>query len=372
MTTPFTLSVGLRNLRHGLARTAFSIAGVGVATLLLCFVIALYRGWNDELVAYINETPVDVWVMGEGVDNFFTPSLLFSATLVEVNNVEGVEQVKPLVGRAMKLKQGDKGWDSYVIGFDANSAGGPVRVKEGSGQPEPGQIVVDDVLARIAGLEIGDEVQAGTRTLTVSGISEGGNLVLAQLSFVSVIEARILVGNDAVMNFALVTAAPGSDPSEVASAIEREVGSVEALEASVFARNSQRVLQRSVVPILAVIVIMAIIVGTVVVGLTVYTSVIEKEREFGILKAVGVPARELVRIVLEQSLVTGLAGFVAGVVFAWVAAQLAGAAIPQVATIFRPSDISWVLLATAVMTVVAAIVPLYRVLRVDTLSVFKA
>jgi hypothetical protein len=63
---------------------------------------------------------------------------------------------------------------------------------------------------------------------------------------------------------------------------------------------------------------------------------------------------------------------VAGVVLAWGAARAAQSVIPQVATIFRAGDLGAVLGATLLMTVVAAIVPLYRVLRVDTLSVFKA
>lgn len=366
------LSVGLRNLRHGLARTAFSVVGVAVATLLLAFVIALYRGWNEELGLYIERTPADIWVMGEGADSFFTPSLLFSAVLVPVGNVDGVEDVRPLIGRPMKIRHGDRGWDSYVIGFEPGGAGGPVRMKKGSGTPAAGEIVIDDVLARVSGLDIGDEVQAGLRTLKVVGISEGGNLVLAQLSFVNTAEARILVGVQGLVNFAMVTVEPGADPAVVADAIEAEVDSVDALEAGVFTRNSQRVLQRSVIPVIVVIVLMAIIVGTVVVGLTVYTSVIEKEREFGILKAVGVPGGELMRIVLEQSVVTGLAGFLLGVGVAWAIGRIAGVFIPQVVTAFRPADLAAILGATAAMTVIAATVPLYRVLRIDTLSVFKA
>jgi putative ABC transport system permease protein len=372
MKSPFVLSVGLRNLRAGLARTAFSVAGVAVATLLLSFVLALYRGWNDELVAYIHETPADVWVMGEGADSFFTPSLMFSATLVEVGNVDGVDEVRPLIGRAMKLRHGEDGWDSYIIGFDAGAAGGPVRMKEGSGEPAIGEIVIDEVLARVSGLGVGDEVQAGLRTLRVVGISRGGNLVLAQLSFVNAAEARILTGVEAIVNFALVRIEPGADADVVAAGIEAEVDSVDALPADTFATNSQEVLQRSVIPILLVIVIIALIVGTVVVGLTVYTSVIEKEREFGILKAVGVRPLELVRIVLEQSLATGLAGALLGVGLAWVCARVANRFFPQVVTLFRGEDIAFVLLAAIAMTVVAALVPLLRVLRVDTLSVFKA
>ena len=49
-----TMSIARRNMQAGKARTAFSVAGVAVATLLLCFVVGLYRGWNDAIGAYIH------------------------------------------------------------------------------------------------------------------------------------------------------------------------------------------------------------------------------------------------------------------------------------------------------------------------------
>ncbi len=370
MSTAFTLSVARRNMMAGKARTAFSVAGVAVATLLLCFVVGLYRGWNDELVTYIRETPADAWVVGNTADSFFTPSLVFNTTVVDIRQTKGVTQVSSLVGRPLKLRKDSEGWDSYLIGFDPAGAGGPVGMKEGKAIPDTGEIVIDDVLARTSGLSIGDEVRAGLRRLKVVGISEGGNLVLAQLSFVSIEEGRLLAGGAAV-NFVLLRTEPG----QAATVIERintNIPGVHAFTSQTFGDNSQRVLQRSILPILLVIVLMAVLVGVIVVGLTVYTAVIEKEREFGILKALGVPAPGLLRVVFEQSFTCGALGFAIGVLLTFVASWLAGLAIPQVVTLFRWQDIALVAAAAAVMSIVASVLPMQRIVRVDTLSVFKA
>ncbi|MEO7117892.1 MAG: FtsX-like permease family protein [Candidatus Limnocylindrales bacterium] len=365
-----TLSVARRNMMAGKARTAFSVAGVAVATLLLLFVVGLYRGWNEELVTYIRETPADVWVVGNTADSFFTPSLVFNTTVLDIQQIKGIKQTSSLVGRPIKLRMGDEGWDTYLLGFDAAGAGGPVAMKEGKAIPETGEIIIDDVLARTSGIEIGDEVRAGLRRLKVVGVSEGGNLVLAQLSFVSIEEARLLAG-DAAVNFVLVK----TDPGQAATVIERlntSLPGVHAFSAATFGDNSQRVLRRSILPILLVIVLMAVLVGVIVVGLTVYTAAIEKEREFGILKALGVPAPGLLRVVFEQSLTCGALGFVLGVMLTFVASWLAGLAIPQVVTLVRWQDIALVALATAVMSIIASIIPMQRIVRVHTLSVFKA
>jgi len=363
------MSIARRNMWEGKTRTAFSVAGVAIATILLCFVIALYRGWNGALVRYIDETDADTWVVGNGADSFFTPSLIFSTTLVALQQTKGVEEASPLLGRPMKLRRDGGSWDSYVLGFDPKGAGGPVAMRKGKAVPETGEIVIDDVLARVSGLELGDEVQAGLRHLTVVGISEGGNLVLAQISFVNIQEARILMG-DGVVNFILVRTTPG----ETATVGERinAIPGVDAFDSATFAGNSREVLQTSILPILLVIVVLAVIVGTIVVGLTVYTAAIEKEREFGIMKAIGVSPPGIFRVVFEQSLICGALGFVAGLVSAIVMAWVARLALPQVVTLFRWQDTALVGLAVVVMSLVAGAIPLQRLVRVDTLTVFKA
>ena len=366
-----TMSIARRNMLAGKARTAFSVAGVAVATLLLCFVVGLYRGWNDALVTYIRQTPADVWVLGNGADSFFTPSLVFNTTVSELQQTKGVKSVDTLIGRPLRLRKGVEGWDSYVLGYNPEGIGGPVAIKEGRGKPEVGEIVLDDILARTSGLGVGDEVQAGLRRLKVVGISTGGNLVLAQLSFVHIEEARILIGVDAVVNFALVRTEPGRT-DEILQKVNTSFPGVQGFKADTFASNSQRVLRTSILPILLIIVLMALVVGTIIIGLTVYTAVIEKEREFGILKAIGVPAPGLMRVVFEQSLVCGAAGYVLGMLLTLLTAWLAQLAIPQAVTLFRWQDMAAIGLAAAVMSGLASFIPIQRILRVDTLTIFKA
>jgi putative ABC transport system permease protein len=366
-----TLSVAWRNLRAGKARAAFSIAGVAVATLLLLFVIGLYRGWNDDLVAYIEDTPADVWVVGVGADSFFTPSLVFRTAVFELDKVDGVETTSSVVGRPMRIQHGDDGWDSYVLGFREGQLGGPVEIVRGTGTLERNQIIIDEVLAKTSGLDVGDEVGVGLRTMQVVGVSRGGNLVLAQLSFVSHEDAEALVGLPGVVNFILLQTATGQEDAVVAAATESVPG-IAAFTGDQFAANSQEVLERSVLPVLLVIVALAIVVGVVVVGLTVYTAVVEKEREFGILKAIGVPGPGLLRVVFEQSLICGLVGFVLGIGLTFLVSAVASSVVPQVVTKFAWTDIALVLGASLLMSLLAGFIPMQRVMRVDTLSVFKA
>ena len=184
-------------------------------------------------------------------------------------------------------------------------------MKEGTGAPGSGEIVIDDVLARTAGFDLGETVTVGDRPFKIVGISTGGNNVIYQLSFVSKDEARKLVGLDGVEGFGLVETEPGRDV-DVAAAINGRVDGVTAFRSRTYADMSRKVLQRSMLPILSVVLVLVFVVGAVVVGLTIYTATLEKEREFRVMKALGTPNKFLAIAVVEQSLLCGLIGFLLG------------------------------------------------------------
>jgi putative ABC transport system permease protein len=245
-------------------------------------------------------------------------------------------------------------------------------MKRGDPVPGRGEIIVDDVLARRAGVEVGDEVGVGVRTFTVSGIARGGNLLVTQLSFIHTEDARLLIGIDAegFVNFALVDAAEGRE-AETLAALNDYPG-VQAYSRDSYAASSRKLLENNLLPILLVVMVLAFGVGSIVVGLTTYSSIAEREREFGVLKALGTPPVGLARIVLEQSLASSLAGFVLGMALTLLLARATTWLVPQFVTLFALRDTVVVLALACAMSFVASLLPIVRISRIDPLSVFKA
>jgi len=373
------LIIAWKNMRAAKAQFAFSVAGIAVAALLLAFVLALYRGFQERVASYVEDVPADLWVVQDGNESFFSASLVPEATIDEVEKIEGVTGVDTLLGRSLKVRHGNDSFDSYILGFDQGGAGGPLKIKKGSGDPGDAEIILDDVLARTAGIDVGDEVTVGDRALKVVGISTGGNVIIYTLSFVSKDEARQLVGIKGFINFdftgfvnfGLVRTEPGQDAA-VASRINEDVEGVNAFLSEDFASKSRQVVARSMLPILAVIVVLVFVVGSVVVGLTIYTATVEKEREFGVMKAMGTPNKFLLIAVVEQSLICGLIGFLVGEATVVVASRFAERVVPQFVTLLQVRDAFIVFGAVALMSVLAAYLPVQKVLRVDPLRVFKA
>src|SRR4029078_9825955 len=111
------------------------------------------------------------------------------------------------------------------------------------------------------------------------------------------------------------------------------------------------------VRIILVIVGLALIVGIAITSLTIYTATVERTREFGVMKAIGFNNRDLYQLVLIQSIVTGLLGFVFGVVLTLIVSQFADMLVATFIVLVRPIDVLEVLAVTVFMAATASIVP---------------
>jgi putative ABC transport system permease protein len=82
----------------------------------------------------------------------------------------------------------------------------------------------------------------------------------------------------------------------------------------------------------------AFLVGTLV-GLVIYTATIERQREYGVLKAIGARNGLLYRTVTTQALIAAGVGSILGVALAFGLAQLIMTSQPQFLIVFESSAV---------------------------------
>ena len=116
----------------------------------------------------------------------------------------------------------------------------------------------------------------------------------------------------------------------------------------------------------------AFAVGIAVIGLTIFTAVIEKSREYGVLKAIGYRNSQLFGIALIQALIAGVIGFALGYALTPLVATLAKVFEPSFIYELGLREISTVFVVTILMSIIASFLPLHRLLRIDPAKVFKA
>lgn len=363
--------VARKNLFADKIRFLISVGGITLAVMLILVLQSVYQGFNKEAGSFVADMPADLWVGQTGVsDLFHSRSVLPDDLAPAIEETEGVDYVFVLNNHGQVKFQQDGGEvATWVMSIDPGSVDLPALENR---VPDKGEIFIDTILAKKDGISTGDVLEYGESTFTVTYIGDIGNVILSQYSFISPEDYLDLFGAPGIVNFYLVGLNDPSQATGVTQALEDRLPDTTVLTRDTFAANSRDVVTDFFLPILLVVVIVAFVVGLAVLGITIYTITIEKTREYGIMKAIGASGGYLYRMVVYQSLIVGLIGFALGVVSSFGLNALASEFVPEFVTEIRLQDVLMVGGVAAVMSVLAALIPVRRVASIDPALVFRA
>ena len=377
------LLLSRKNLFSERTRLLISVGGIALSVFLISVLLSLYRGWSEKVGGFVEESDVDVWIGTIGTIDF-----LGAASFIPLDDTSAIESVgaidewspivvRPMQGIAIEMDGGERGdehkVDIHLIGYDpATNMSGPLKVIEGKEVPGVGEVIIDKAIKTRYGVGVGDQLDAGGVEWQIVGVSEGGDFVASQTVFVNLSEAQAALQMDNAATFLGLRLYRGFAPELVADEAEEKQPGVVAFTGDEFAEATRDRILDNILPILTMVLGLAFIVGLAVSGLTIYTSTIEKAREYGILKAVGFKNRYLYRLIFEQSLLTAAIGFVIGIGATFVFGPLAERLVPQFVTLIRWQDIAFVFGVTVVMALLAGYIPVRRLAAIDPTSVFKA
>jgi putative ABC transport system permease protein len=156
----------------------------------------------------------------------------------------------------------------------------------------------------------------------------------------------------------------------VAERIRSDLG-VAVLTPAEVAANDREVLTGVMAAPIGLMIAVAFAAGTLVTALSVYSSVIERVREYGVVKAIGASGWRMLRTVVGQTLVvTVLAGAASYGIYR-AAAWAVVTARPQFAVQLEPSAVAAVFAAAVLMALLGAVAPLLRIVRLDPATVYR-
>src|SRR5438093_8592267 len=70
------LIVARKNLFSERTRLAISVGGIALAVFLIGVLLSLYRGWENKVGGFVEDSNVDVWVASEGAKDFLAAASL--------------------------------------------------------------------------------------------------------------------------------------------------------------------------------------------------------------------------------------------------------------------------------------------------------
>ncbi|MCL5985374.1 MAG: FtsX-like permease family protein [Actinobacteria bacterium] len=383
------ISVGRKNLFQEKTRLFISVGGVAFAVVLMLTIQGLYQGWNKNITAFISSVDADFWIAKKGsADMFHSVSFVPKDLESKVKTIPGVEEVNQFIGQQIAFDLKGKKVNFFLVGYDTEkNIGKPLKLLKGKEKPDRNEIIIDIVFARNKNLKIDDSLEINNKKFKVVGLSEGGNMIVYQYVFVKKEDAEEIFGmypkivensgyakNDETkgfVNYLLVKAEEGKE-GNVKEYLEEKLNDYETKPKEEFLNENKKLLKESFLPIIFVLNIIALFIGTSLIGLTIYTSTVEKEQEFGVLKAIGASNFQLFKIFFEQGFISSTLGYFVGVGSTFLLLKVIKILVPAFTTIIGYKDLLLVFSAAILMSIFAAYIPIRKVMRIDPARVFRA
>lgn len=369
------IKLAWRNLIQQPMRFIISTGGVGLAVLLILVMRGVFAGSEEHAVLYMRNQPVELWGMQNGVDNLHMSSSRLSADAVQqIQHFLGVEQAVGVLYASAGVEIADTVIYSYVFGIERDAPfGGPWSLAEGNVSSSLNEIVIDRDLAQRYGLTIGDTISILGFPLTITGLSEGAFGIATNVVFVNKTAMALLMGVSAQSaSYVLIQTEAGINVERLAEELNQAIPEANILTQAEFIASDQEMIRQMGADILQMMNVLAYIIGVLIIGITVYTAMLERVREFGVLKAIGANTVQLLSTVFAQSFIIAFVGFGAGVVLAYLVSVLVISISPEILILIEPNLWLSQLPVLMIVTGIASLLPVHQIRNVDPLVVFKA
>jgi putative ABC transport system permease protein len=354
------------NLAHRPIRSLISIVAVALEVTLILLIVGLSLGMVSDSKQRQAGIGADVVVMPPG--SSYIVGLTGAPMPIKIGDVLAklphVTVVAPVITQVST-----NGTLEVIAGIDLKSyeALRPFRFIEGGPFTGPDDVLIDEILAKTKHIKIGDRMEILNHSFRVAGIVDPGKGARKFL------EIGVLQDLNGAKDRASVFYLKLDNPAN-ADTVVNEIKKVPGMERYVAISMNYylSMLTPNNYPGLAtfldVVIAIAMIIGFIVIFQAMYTAVMERTREIGILKSLGASKFYIVNVILRETVMLALGGIVLGILISLAARLGIAHKIPTLRVIVTGH---WVLRTTVIAIVGAilgALYPAYRAAQKDPIE----
>jgi putative ABC transport system permease protein len=354
------------NIRQRPFRSLVSVAGVALGVALVILFTGLARGMSNDLHKRSSNLRAEIIFMKPGSMELMSSVTNLSTKYAdEILKVDGVEAAVPSI---RYVSQGGKGFGfEQIEGVDWEPFAkmNVMRLVNGRFAQAVDEVVIDETKARQNNLTVGSVISLfGNQPYRVTGIysPEAGPRV--KMSLAAMQDALEAPGK---CTWIYVKARDASQLALVAQRLNESLpGNKIQYTRDVFTSIEDSIPYLGL--FLNVLVGLAAVVSGVVVMLAMYTTITERTREIGILKAMGASRGYIIGVIEKEAVLISAIGLVVG----FVGALLAGFFIHRVSGLVFEYSWAWALTAGLIGLVGGAVGALYPAVRAANLDAVSA
>jgi putative ABC transport system permease protein len=374
---PLNFTLASRNLFQDRVRFVATMIGIVFSVVLVMVQLGLYLGFGRMVTTMIDHADTDLWIMRRGTKCFEDPSLLASKRQADYQSVPGVASADPVVigFSDWRLPSGEM-TPVFLVGTNLDKPGlPPWDIVAGSDEAlrQPDAVAVDETyFERLGVTKVGDEADIRGIDVKVAAVTQGiRSFTTTPYVFTDIAQARKYIGIPASFtSYFLVHLQPGANVEQVRSSLQDKVSDIEVLTPKEFSERSRKfwLFGTGAGAALFAGALLGVIVGTVIVAQTLYSSTKDHLDEFATLRAMGSSNRYIYTVIIYQALLNAVVGFcLASVIGFAVVYFTSTGALPVVIT---PALMGIILLLTIGMCIASALTAIVKVVRIDPAMVF--
>jgi putative ABC transport system permease protein len=370
------LTLASRNLFQDRLRFIATLIGIVFSVVLVMVQLGLYFGFGHMVTTMIDHAAADLWVVSKGATSFEDLTLLDIRTRDRLPGIKGVSKVIPVaIGFADWRQKNGKVKPVIVIGSDLDSGALlPWNLVEGNVDAlrSADAVAVDRTYFDNLGISgIGSTAEIRGQPARVAAVTDSiRSFTTTPYVFSELSRARAYIGLPPTkFNHFVIRLKPGADAKTVQHDIQSAVPDADVLTPAEFRDRSRSfwLFGTGAGAALFAGALLGVIVGTVIVAQTLYSSTKDHLYEFATLRAIGCSNRYMYRVIIWQAVLNAVIGFAVAAAIGFVVVQFtAKSALPIVIT---PALVGGLFALTVVMCVVSAITAIIRVVRIDPVMV---
>src|SRR5215469_13036697 len=351
------------NLRQRPVRTCLSVLAIGVEVTMILTLVGISYGTLDETARRARGVGADILVRPPASSIISLSSSPMSEKLVSFL------MKQPHVTFATGTMGQPLGGFDVLTGIDLaqfNRLSGGFRFARGGPFENDDDVIVDEYYAREKKLSVGSTITLANHAWRVSGVFESGKLshICARLNVL-----QALTGDLARLSQIYVKV---DDPTRAQIVVDQLRNTmpgyfIYTMEefTSLLTINSVGLLR----DFIGVVIGIALVVGFIVVTMAMYTAVLERTREIGILKALGASSAYILNLLFRETLLIAIIGSAAGIVMTYGTQWLMMHAVP--ASLTQETVYRWWPIAAGISVLGAllgAVFPAWKAVKQDVIQ----
>ncbi len=334
------LKLALRNIKTRSLRSWLTVLGIIIGVFLVSALLSLSEGLKESVLRELRMMGGDIiMVMPGEMDDMITMFLggmeLSDNDLRTIERTRGVKTNLPMTWKSELVRHIDTSKTLLISGIPMQEGTGILRedlgwttvegdwLERGRRQVLLGNLIPKDFFPD---LQAGDRITLKGYPFEVAGILRSlGNRQDDSMIIMDLDDFRAVTGMREGAQIAMVKVEQGYNADLVAEDISYNLeqtrqrrGGSDSPGFSVITSEAVSDMMESVMGIIQLVVMglasIAILVGAIGIMNTMYTSVYERTKEIGILKAVGAKSTDIITIFLLEAGLIGLAGGIGGLI----------------------------------------------------------